>query len=241
MPFDPISLGLSGVGLISNIIGASNAARQRQHAEAQRRQLLLDMSTQNDQQYNDLRNNNSLSLRQATGQLNDGLQSQGRALGSSMAGAGVYNSSATSGALEQQAGANAAALASFAGQGFQSEQALNNQNKQNLNNTKLGFAQQDEQRARGNESGAYSGLGGSLTDLLGQFSPRNNGAAMNGNQGSRLSLPGQTGVGGPLGGSGNTMFMPATFPSLGVGTMNGLNPRSTQGMFPRLYGGSLGG
>lgn len=182
---------LAGVGALANIISGFGASRARRAEEEKRRALLAEMGAMNDQSYRDLQMGNSLSLRRATGLLGDSLRSNSRSMGAGLAEAGITNSSATAGAIEQNAAANAALLAQMAGQAYQSERSLQNANKRESIGRQLGYADQNVSNARGSEANAYGGLAGNIAELVSAYSPRTRGYAMNGNQNSTLPTIGQ--------------------------------------------------
>lgn len=132
----------------------------------------MDYLNQLGQQYatqeNDLRGNNQRTLYKATGQGGDAIAALGRRLGSSLAGAGVYNSTATAGALTQAQQQEQAQLAAMAEQQKQQELQANQQNQQYLTGQRLNIAQGDTNYNRQQRAGSVGGL----ASFIGQIAQR---------------------------------------------------------------------
>lgn len=191
MSLNAILAGISGVQGIAGLMGASSAKKQ---AQARQQQALVDLSKQLDDEYRQTVENNSRGLYSATGVGGDAIAALGRRLGDSMAGAGVYNSSATAGALTQAQGDQNTALANLASTNRYNEQSLLGQNQRYLTNAKLGVAGDQIGQANGDLGGARNSLQ-SFLGALSQFNLRQNnvtssraaGPAMNGNQNAALA------------------------------------------------------
>ena len=155
---DPLSIGLgvvNGLTSLSGLLGG-NAARKR--AQQAREAAIRDMALQLDNDYQDLVSNNRFNLLAATGQGGDAIRALGSNLGASMANAGVYNSSATAGALTQATDNQAARLTGLATENNFNEKSLLNQNRRYLSNLKLNTANDDLGAANQNLANSKQGL-----------------------------------------------------------------------------------
>lgn len=127
------------------------------------------MSRQLDQEYQQLIQRNATSLSAAAGTGGDAVASLGRRLGSSLAGAGVYNSSATAGALAQAQAAQQAQLAGLAATNQYNQQSLLGQNQRYLTGLKLNLANQQY----GEASSTLDASRGGLSQFLGTLGQSN--------------------------------------------------------------------
>lgn len=168
---DPITaagLGMQLYGGVSNLIGG-NAARKR--AEEARRQLVNQITRQLSDEETAFQANNSRSLEGLTGNLGNALEVQGRSLGAANAGSGVYNSSATAGALANQGAANSQYISSYATDLGSKLAQLRSDNRNYLAKLQFGQANEDLDYARGQQSGGIAGLGNVLQMLPGFINP----------------------------------------------------------------------
>lgn len=195
--------GLSGVlGLVEGLGAEDRAKRARERA-------LNDMAVQLDRDYQDLKGRNQYGLNKATGRAGDSIAALGRSLGSSLAGAGVYNSSATAGTLANAQRSADQALSEQAGNNYYGEQDLLNSNRRFLTGLQYNLGNQQVGEAQQQLGGAASGLS-SFLGSLGQFNLARSGANQQQNALSR-----------PAGGYGNpSVLQPGSgmtsTPSLGV-------------------------
>lgn len=215
---DPISIGLGAVQGLSGLAGLLGGDAARRRAEAARQAAINELSGELDTDYGNLVQNDRSGLLAATGLGGDAIQSLGRNLGSSLAGAGVYNSSATAGALQQATAATQSNLAGLAGQNYQNEQGLLNANRRYLTGAKLNLANQQYGEAQGQLSGARNGLS-SFLGSLGQF----NLARSGGNQV-------QAGLGRQAGGYGGLAPL-----DMGAGAIATFNPNAFGGVLGRVH------
>src|SRR5882757_5540890 len=114
---------LDAIPLVAGVIGQFDAQRRYNNALKAQQGYINDYAGQADTDYRNLLGQNAAGQYTAAGQGNDAIQSLGRGLGSSLAGAGVYNSSATAGALANAATGQQSALANLIAQN--SANALN--------------------------------------------------------------------------------------------------------------------
>lgn len=180
MALQAILGGLQGLSALGGLLSSSAGKRR---AEEARQQAINDLASQLDRDYQDRVANNQRSLLALTGTGGDAVQGLGQRLGSSLAGAGVYNSSATAGALAQSQrdiGANLARLAQE-----QSQQQLShyNQNRQQVTNMRLNLANDNYAQSLQQQADARSGLAGFL-GTLGQYNLSRSGATQ-----TQSSLP----------------------------------------------------
>ncbi len=155
---------LGGVSALEGIVGMFGANRRAKAAQEYRQRLLNERKAQLDQEYNDLRANNLQALRRSTGLLGDSLMQRAGDVGAAAAAAGVYNSSATAGAVEKMAAENAAQLQSLAAQNYASEQGFQHQAQRELFNQQMADASDNLDMARQQQIGAANsfaaGIGG---------------------------------------------------------------------------------
>lgn len=175
MPLDPISIGLGAIQGLTSLGGLLGASAERQRAEQARQQAIAQMSQQLDTQYQQMIQRNNTSLAAAAGTGGDAIASLGRRLGSSLAGAGVYNSSATAGALQQAQAAQDASLSNLAAQNTYNQQALLGENQRYLTGLKLGLANSQYDQSLADQSAARGGLS-SFLGTLGQYNLSRSGA-----------------------------------------------------------------
>ena len=157
--FAPI---IGGLESISGLIG-DGAARQR--ALQAQQQAMQAYGQAEDAHYQNLLHNNNLTLMGAAGQGGTALTNYGANLGAANAGAGVYNSSATSGALAQGQAQTNQSLASL---GAQNEYNANNffdQSQANLAQMRLGQANTNYGNANQDYHNSQAGFGHFLESL----------------------------------------------------------------------------
>lgn len=171
---DPMTTGLVAMQVLGGISGLLGSASARKRAIQARERALQEMMRQLAMTEEAQQRNNARSLYQTSGLMGDALQAQAGALGSAMAQAGVYNSSATAGALQKQARDNAAILADLAARNqFEMEQ-LRSKNQQYITSQRLGFAQQDYEEAKAAEAGSVQGIIEALKTAAQAGAQRNN-------------------------------------------------------------------
>lgn len=151
------------------------------------------MAQELDRDYQEMVARNHAGLMAATGTGGDALIQSGRNLGSALAAAGVYNSSATAGALAQQQHDLQSNLTDLANRNAYDQSSLLNANRRYVTGMRYNLANQDYGQALNDQSAARNGLAsflGSLSQFnlwkTGAPNARNQGVAMNGNQNSVL-------------------------------------------------------
>ena len=168
-------LGLGAVSGISSLAGILGDQAAKRRAEAARQAAINDMSGQLDTDYQNMMQRNQTSLSAAAGQGGDAVASMGRRLGASLAGAGVYNSSATAGALVQAQGQQDANLSNMAQSNFYNENSLLNHNRQYITGMRANLAQNQYDQANSDLSASRGGLSQFL-GTLGQYNLGQSGA-----------------------------------------------------------------
>ena len=152
---------------VSGIVGmlASDAAAKRQQRLME--EAINNLQRDSNTDLFNLQGNNARSLYGATGRLSDALQSTGRALNASLGEAGVFNSSATAGALTNQANQGAASLLELESRNRWGEQQLQADTRRDVARMRYNNAAQGYDQAM-NERGMYQQgliqLGGQLAN-----------------------------------------------------------------------------
>ncbi|MCW3101086.1 MAG: hypothetical protein JWL77_6704 [Chthonomonadaceae bacterium] len=160
------------VGGVSSVVGLIQDGQARQRALEQQQQALQAYGQAADQQYQNMLGNNSRTLYGLAGQGATAISNLGANLGSALAGAGVYNSSATAGALAQAQRDADANIGNLAAQNSFNANSFYHQAQQNLAQMRLGQANIDYGNANADLQGSRQGLGSflgalSTSDLLG--------------------------------------------------------------------------
>ena len=163
----------AGLNIVGGIFGALSSRKAKKRAEEARRAALERMMVEMARTEEDARRNASAGLMGLAGKLGDSLKAQGGALGSSMAQAGVYNSSAVAGALSNQANENSSILRDVALKSSSQLQQLRAQAMSTVYGNEIDFANQQIADAQAGMA-AYGqmigqGLGG-LDAILGKRS-----------------------------------------------------------------------
>ncbi len=161
------------VGGVSSVVGLIQDSQARQRAQEQQQAALQAYGSAADRQYQNLLGNNSRTLYGLAGEGATALSNLGANLGSALAGSGVYNSSATGGALDQAQRDEGANLANLAAQNRYHANAFYDGAQQHLAQMRLGQANIDYGNANADLQGSRQGLGSFLgalgtSDLLGQ-------------------------------------------------------------------------
>lgn len=174
MPFglaDVVGVGSTLSGL-SGLLGA-NAARAR--AQEAIRRILLQAETDLNTNLGRQRREGERSLYAATGQGGDALRTLSAQMGENFANAGVYNSSAVTGGLNQANQNLSQNLLQLAAQNQSNLTGQEADNTRYLTQLKMGAAQNELGRADANYGSAYSGLMGGIGSLA-QFNLARTGA-----------------------------------------------------------------
>lgn len=163
------------VGGVSSVVGLIQDSQARQRAQERQQQALQAYGQAADQQYQNMLGNNSRTLYGLAGQGATAISNLGANMGSALAGAGVYNSSATAGALAQAQRDEGANIANLAAQNSYNANSFYDQAQQHLAQMRLGQANIDYGNANTELQGSRQGLSGflgalSTSDLLGQGS-----------------------------------------------------------------------
>ena len=219
-PFSAAQMGIGAVSGISSLFGMLGDAAAKRRAEMARQQAITDMGAQLDTQSQNMMQNNARNLSSATGQGGDAVASLGRRLAASMAGAGVYNSSATAGAMAQAQANEGAQLAGLGAQNQYNEQSLLGHNRQYLTGLKMNLANQRYDEASQNYQQSAGGLQ-SFLGTLGQYHLGQSGAAATQDSLSRSA-----------GGYGNQGNYASGLPNLNIPDPNAgynFNPKPFQG------------
>lgn len=172
-----LSAIFGGITSLGGLLSANSAAKR---AEQQRQQALLQMTADNNQMYANALNGNNRTLQQAAGVGGDAIASLGRNLGDSLAGAGVYNSSATAGALASAQRGTDTALANQAAQLQLGSMQQHQQGMLDIDRLGLGVAGDNVNYARQGLDQARGGLG-SFLGTLAQSNLMRSGANVNRN------------------------------------------------------------
>lgn len=171
------------VGGISGLFGAGDAERAAEQA-AQQAITQFQQSAANQQ--SQALAGGQTGLYGLTGTLRDALQRMGGGLGSSLARAGVWNSSAAAGALSNAEGQNAQQVSSYATDLANRISQMKYQSDQQAAQMQLGLANSNlnyaRQQSAASEKGIESGLG-----ALGQL-----GLKMTGQPNANSLYPGST-------------------------------------------------
>jgi hypothetical protein len=158
MPLNYVVTGMQALGALGSLGGLFGAGAARKRAIAARDAALRDISLAWDEELATTRANNARSLMSFAGEGASALEAQGRSLGSALAGAGVYNSSAAAGALTQAARDRNAALLELAARNRATEAGIASRGRQELGRLRLGFAGEDIARADARQAAGFSGL-----------------------------------------------------------------------------------
>lgn len=172
-----LDYAVPGLNLVSGIFGAFGSNRARKRALEARQRAFTDYARWLSEQEAALQRNNAMALSGYAGGLNDSLEETGRSLGSAMAQAGVYNSSATAGALSNMGTGIAAAKAGYARDLGSRLADLQYSNRANLAQMQYGAAQDDVGYARDNFGGMVSGIASAL-QLMPGFGKSSGGTGM---------------------------------------------------------------
>lgn len=151
----------AGTALFGSLFGADEVRRQRQAQEA----AANAYQQAGQQQYQGILQGNARSLYSAGGAGSDLLQGLGPELGSSLAGAGVYNSSAVGGALSGAQRNIGSGIAGLSQNLYDTSQGYLNNVNQNAANMRLGIAGQGLQNARADLGEARSGAASAIGSL----------------------------------------------------------------------------
>jgi hypothetical protein len=172
------------VGGVSSVVGLIQDSAARQQALEAQQQALQAYGQAADQQYQNILGNNSRTLYGLAGQGATAISNLGANMGSALAGAGVYNSSATAGALAQAQANENTSIANLAAQNTYNANSFYNQAQQNLAQMRLGQANLNYGNANADLQGSRQGLGSflgalSTSDLLGGQGAGGSGSAPN--------------------------------------------------------------
>jgi hypothetical protein len=161
-----IPFGVDDALMAASLLGGLGGLFKRRGPDP-REQYLDRMGAQLADQQNRLIGSDQRNVYNLAGIGGDAIGALGRRLGSSMAGAGVTNSSATAGALTQAQRDMAAQIASLGQQNLQNELQQQGQNQQWLTGARLGVAQNNVNYDRQNRQNSLGGMA-QLLQMLGQ-------------------------------------------------------------------------
>lgn len=166
---DDLLTGVSGLtslgGLVRGLFGGGES-RARQERERQ----LMALERAGLSEYANAGFNDQRTLQSAAGLGADAVRSLTGNLGASLAGGGVYNASSVAGAGAEATRTEAASLAYLANQLAQQRQQNLTSSQRQVAQARLGYANQDQQRAQQERD---AGVGGFLS-YLGSLSQVNN-------------------------------------------------------------------
>lgn len=157
---DPVSIGILGLQGISAVSGLLGAARARRRAREARAKALSSYMASLDAEVNGMYGSGRRSMYEATGLLGDKLNSTGANLGSAMARAGVYNSSATAGALAEMGASGNASIAKMASEIDAAAKQRRNQGLQWIAGQEIGAADADMANANASTGGLLETIAG---------------------------------------------------------------------------------
>ena len=162
-----------GVGGLSSLFGLLGSSAAQRRAEQAREAALAQLSSLNDAQYQNSLGQASRDTLSAAGMGGDALHALGARLGDSLSGAGVYDSSATAGALvnaQQREQSQLAALAQSL-----ADSAADRHLQGSLTIGRLGLGEADAQSARAGQQAdtAQDGFAGYLTALARWYAEQN--------------------------------------------------------------------
>lgn len=180
---------IPGLGAVSSIFGMVSAADQARRQQAMQQQLFDQAMQQINAQYNNQLNYGHQNLMSMAGSGGDAIMGMGRQLGDQLANAGVFNSSATAGALANAQRDEMAGLQNAAQQ-MQNQAWQQRQNAiMGLTGQRLGANEQNLNYARQQYGNAAQGFGnylGQLGNVLGQ---RTDNSTPNYNLATQAGLP----------------------------------------------------
>lgn len=171
-PLAAVTTGVSALGAIQGLLGGNAAAARARQAQEQ---AIRDMEAENAQYESNAFGSGRRGLYDLTGTLRDSLEQSGRGLGSAMAGGGVYNSSATAGALANEATSNNQTLGAYSTNLSDMLANLHSKTSNQINGLKFGLASDQLGQAQQQQAGSAGGFA-SLLGSLGQFNLGQKGA-----------------------------------------------------------------
>ena len=190
-----IGSGLSLFGGIESLISGANAEHT---AEVAAQQAITNFDAASNSQYYALLSGGTATLNELSGGLNNALVSGGKSLGAAMAGAGVYNSTATAGAIANQGAANAGAEAQYSQNLATTLATQKNQSAEQAAQMQYGLATNNLNYARQQYGGAVSGLGNFFGQLgqmnFGNLFGNTGGATNNTAPGAQVTTPPTNGL-----------------------------------------------
>lgn len=153
------------VGGLESVIGLIGDSAARQEALRRQQEAMQAYGQAADAQYQNLLANGQRSLMAAAGQGGTALNNLGANMGSALAGAGVYNSSAVGGALAQAQANTNQAIADLADRNSYNANTFYDRMKQNLAQMQLGQANTDYGYANQDYHNSQAGFGQFLNAL----------------------------------------------------------------------------
>ena len=194
-PLAAVAMGVNVLGGIKGLLDAGSSERRARQAQ---QMALADLTRGMEEEEANVRGSGLRGLGMLRGNLNDSLESGGRSLGDALAGAGVYNSSATAGALANTANEGNRLIGEHTMGLGDTLARLKSKTMGDVARYKLGFASNDMNMAREQQAGAAGGIA-SILGSLGQMNlgksganannPNQTGVAMDGNSNSVLQMP----------------------------------------------------
>lgn len=176
---------LDAIPLVGGVLGQMDAQRRLRNSQAEAQKLIDAYSGQAATDYSNLLGQNQRGLYGATGLTADAIAQLGRSLGSSLAGAGVTNSSATAGALANAQRSGQSALADLAAQNAANALNFKSGNDRYILGQRLGLQNNAINDAREQLGGTQSGLMSALGTLTQKLLAENRVPRANQTQGTR--------------------------------------------------------
>lgn len=184
-----IGTGLSLFGGIEGLLGASAAEHQAMVAQEN---AIRDFKASGDERRLNILNNGTAGLNTLSGGLGNALTNTGRSLGASLAGAGIFNSTAAAGALANQGAANAAVEGRYSQSLANTLAGEQSDTDSQVAQMRYGLATNNVNFARQQGAGSANGL----ASFFGNLGQQNFGSLFGSNQGG-----GTPGTGAPTTGS----------------------------------------
>jgi hypothetical protein len=165
---DPLTGIALGVGALSSLSSMLGGARAQSRARAARAAAIGDYVRQSSALMGLGGASGDAELSRVAGRLGDVLGVSGRALGSALAGAGVWNASSVAGTLSRQAEANASVLGELSRVLGEARLASRGRVLDRVTDMRLGGADADWSAGVAQRAEGLSGLG-ALAQVLGQM------------------------------------------------------------------------
>lgn len=168
-PLTGIAVGLGALNSLSSLLGGARAAKRAARA---RELAIRDYMRQSGLMLGEGGEYGRMAVQRLAGELSDALGVTGRALGSALAGAGVWNSSSVAGALTEQSERGAAALKSLMSEVARDQLSARRSVLSEVAGMQVRGASEDYANAMAQRAEGLHGLG-ALAQMLGQLEVTN--------------------------------------------------------------------